>query len=740
VKIQLFLISIFCALNANAQDYLITFTGTGASTTVSTVKVENLTSGTSLIVNGNDILHLKAIITGVNSIKDDQLSKIKIYPNPMSDNSTLQIYPPVAGEAFISVLDITGKPVARIQSYLENSRQDFNLAGLKTGFYIINVKGNNYQLSEKLLSNGPSGGTIGIEKVNAVIQKREEKAPEKGSKGLPATVDMAYASGDRLKFTGISGNYSIVKIDIPTSDKTITFNFISCTDGDNNNYPVVEIGNQVWMAENLKTTKFNDGTAISLDTDNLEWSALEGTPKYCWYNNDPDTFKDEYGALYNWYVLYSGSDGIKNACPVGWHVPNYTEWTTLIQSATGGMLKETGFTHWLIPNTDASNETGFTALPGGERGPNGTYTGDGISGHWWSSSRDLLDDYRKQTFLILSSGGSVTKIGTKDPFGFSIRCVHGEMTLPTISTSAVSSVTNTSATSGGNIINNGYYDINDKGVIWSTSPNPIPIHNDYEMDGRYNITYIKNISGLVANTTYYVRAYFYTDHYYGPVYGNELVFKTYTGTVNDIDGNTYNTVTIGSQLWMAENLKTTKYNDGTSIPQVTDNTEWAGLSTPGYCWYNNDADANKSAYGALYNWYVLDNASNGGKNVCPALWQVPSDEDLTALTDYLIANGYGYQGAESDIAKALAAVSGWTLSPTSGTPGNDTSYNNFSGFTALPGGFRNIDGTFDKIMNDGYWWSSVDSWYRSMGSDYSKVYRGQWGKNHGFSVRCVHGP
>ena len=158
-----------------------------------------------------------------------------------------------------------------IQSYLENSRQDFNLAGLKTGFYFINVKGNNYQLSEKLLSNGQSGAAISIDKVNAEIQKTEEKAPEKVSKGLPATVDMAYTSGDRLKFTGISGNYSTVKIDIPTSDKTIAFKFIYCTDGDNNNYPVVEIGNQVWMAENLKTTRYYDGTVVNLVSDANSW-------------------------------------------------------------------------------------------------------------------------------------------------------------------------------------------------------------------------------------------------------------------------------------------------------------------------------------------------------------------------------------------------------------------------------------------------------------------------------------
>jgi uncharacterized protein (TIGR02145 family) len=524
VKIQLFLISVFCALNANAQDYLISFTGTGASTNVSTVKVENLTAGTSLIINGNDILHLKAIITGVNSIKDDQSSEIKIYPNPMSDNSTMQIYAPVAGDAVITVLDITGMPVARIQSYLENSRQDFNISGLKTGFYIINVKGNNYQFSEKVLSNGQPGRTIRIEKVNAIIQKTEEKAPEKISKGLPATVDMAYTTGDRLKFTGISGNYSMVKIDIPTSDKTIAFNFIYCTDGDNNNYPVVEIGSQLWMAENLKTTNFNDGTAIPQVTDNQEWSALESTPKYCWYNNDPATFKETYGALYNWSVLAALSNNGKNACPVGWHVPNLSEWSALNPGGYGGNLKETGYAHWLNPNTNASNETGFTALPGGERAPGSlSFNSNGLNGEWWSSTRSI--DYSRQTIVMSYGNGSVTKRGTKDPYGFSVRCIYGEIILPTITTTAVSSITNTSAISGENIISYGYYDVTTRGICWSTSPNPTIADYRWDME-EGSSTYAIKMNDLAANTTYYVRAYYYCNHYSDPVYGNELVFKT----------------------------------------------------------------------------------------------------------------------------------------------------------------------------------------------------------------------
>ncbi len=134
------LIAIFCALNANAQNYFVTFEGTGASTTVSTVKVDNLTANTSLTVNGSDILHL-TFSTVINPNENKQFPEMKIYPNPMTDNSIVQIYPPEAGLAMISVLDISGKLVSQIQSYLDNSLQVFRFSGFKSGFYVINVKG-----------------------------------------------------------------------------------------------------------------------------------------------------------------------------------------------------------------------------------------------------------------------------------------------------------------------------------------------------------------------------------------------------------------------------------------------------------------------------------------------------------------------------------------------------------------------------------------------------------------------
>lgn len=212
-----------------------------------------------------------------------------------------------------------------------------------------------------------------------------------------------------------------------------------------------------------------------------------------------------------------------------------------------------------------------------------------------------------------------------------------------------------------------------------------------------------------------------------------------TGTVTDIEGNVYKTITIGTQEWMAENLKTTKYNDGTSIPLVTGVTEWSNLTTPGYCWYDNDETTYKDTYGALYNWYTVNT-----DKLCPSGWHVPTDTEWTELENYLIANGYNYDGTTTGnkIGKSLVATSGWNSSSGVGDVGNDQSSNNATGFSAFPGGYRYYDGNFRNVGDSGYWWSSSESSTSNAYSRYLHYYRNYLGrydhrKHYGFSVRCL---
>jgi uncharacterized protein (TIGR02145 family) len=213
-----------------------------------------------------------------------------------------------------------------------------------------------------------------------------------------------------------------------------------------------------------------------------------------------------------------------------------------------------------------------------------------------------------------------------------------------------------------------------------------------------------------------------------------------SGTVTDIDGNVYPTVRIGNQWWMAENLKVTHYRNGDAIPNVTDNSEWTGLSTGAYASYDN-ADSNIATYGLLYNWYAVSDSSN----IAPAGWHVPTDEEFTALEEYLIANGYNWDGTTSGnkIGKSLASKTGWKPSDEAGTVGNDMSTNNTSGFSALPGGYRHYNlGTFLHVGSTGYWWSSTEysstiTWLRYLHYNYSGFYNIFWEKPYGFSMRLI---
>jgi uncharacterized protein (TIGR02145 family) len=212
------------------------------------------------------------------------------------------------------------------------------------------------------------------------------------------------------------------------------------------------------------------------------------------------------------------------------------------------------------------------------------------------------------------------------------------------------------------------------------------------------------------------------------------------GSMTDGESNSYKTVTIGTQTWMAENLKVTKYNDGSTIPNVTDATIWSNLTTGAVCTYNNTTNADTiRTYGRLYNWYAV----NTGK-LCPTGWHVPSDAEWSTLDAYLNANGYDYDGSTTDdaIAKSMASITGWASVSQTGDIGNNPSINNKSGFTALPGGVRSYDGAFNDIGGSGYWWSASENGTSNAYGRNLLYNRNSLNNNYnnevdGFSVRCL---
>jgi uncharacterized protein (TIGR02145 family) len=245
------------------------------------------------------------------------------------------------------------------------------------------------------------------------------------------------------------------------------------------------------------------------------------------------------------------------------------------------------------------------------------------------------------------------------------------------------------------------------------------------------------MTGLVAATVYYVRAYA-TNSSSLTGYGSQIVFST---AMIDNDGNKYGTVVIGSQVWMAENLKTTKYNDGVAIPNLTVSADWiAENGTLGhdgaYCWYSNDGTTYKGPFGGLYNWYAV----NTGK-LCPTGWHAPTDDEFNTLEMTLgmtlaQVNTYGWRG--TDQGSQLKDNGGWYA----GEDGTNT-----SGFTAVPAGYRYyLTGTFNNggAITDaiGGFWSITDdaattAWFRWVQGTHPQVYKAVVVKSAGKSVRCV---
>ena len=747
----------------------------------------------------------------------------------MTDYSLMEFYPPASGNAVISVFEMTGRLLAQTSAYLESSRQVFLLSGIKTGSYLINISGKSYRLYGKLLSNSTKNSKISIKHISS-YQSVGEKASDNELKGSQGTVNMAYTAGDRLKFTGISGNYSTVLTDIPTGNKTITFNFMPCTDGDGIHYPIVEIGKQIWMAENLKTTKYINGNLIGTTVPITLDISGETNPKYQWAYNGNDDNVNVYGRLYTWFA----ATDTRLLCPTGWFLPSLNEWYVLEDllggyEVAGGKLKETGLTHWNSPNSQASNITGFTALPGGFRNMDGSFINLGNKGEWYSSSpynslkvwfwytyyngagfsstydnkksglsvrclkytSPVVETFPVEIFTattctvsgkVASMGGATVNergvywgqstnpaaTGTKLQIGAGTGYYYAELTgltanttyyvtaygvnsygtsygdeisfttkpltAPILTTNPAGSITQAQAFTGGDISEDGGSPVIARGVCWSELENPT-ISDSHTSDGTGTGTFTSFISGLKASTKYFLRAY--AQNSTGTGYGQPVSFTTLSGgpivfnpaltygTVSDIEGNVYKTIQVGTQVWMAENLRTKKYNDNTSIPHVSDNTAWRNLTTPAYCWYNNDSSTYKTIYGALYNWYAV----NTGK-LCPAGWHVVHEDEYDALETYF-GDMYKVGGKMKE-----EGLVHW-VSPNNGAT-------NETGFTGLPGGFRDVSsgGAFSSMGYKGYWWSTAVDYYGDVAGGVLDYYHSglstySFHKTYGMSIRCI---
>jgi uncharacterized protein (TIGR02145 family) len=349
-----------------------------------------------------------------------------------------------------------------------------------------------------------------------------------------------------------------------------------------------------------------------------------------------------------------------------------------------------------------------------------TKTSDGTGAGSYTSNLSSLTDgttYYVKAYATNSKGTS---------YGVQQTLTTTAITAPILTTTAANNISYTTATSGGNIAFDGGAVVTARGVCWNTTGNPT-IADSKTSDGTGIGSYSSNLTSLTDGTVYFIRAY--ASNSKGINYGTESSFSTISmpsNAVKDIDGNIYTTVVIGTQTWMAENLKTTKYDDGTAIPNVTNGLVWSGLTTGAYCWYNHDAAKYKATYGALYNGYVV----NTGK-LCPTNWHIPSQAEWDVLISFL----GGVNLAAGKLKESGTAHWGYP----------NTGADNSSGFTALPGGvYSSYYGTFNDIGGTGNYLSSSEVNGRSdwvwvcvffNSSNLTGLIND--GKTTGNSVRCI---
>ena len=633
------------------------------------------------------------------------------------------------------------------------------------------------------------------------------------------------AYGNEVSFTTLSAAVPVV-IDPMSCPAAQT-----ATDHEGNVYATVQIGNQCWMRDNLRTTTSPSSGTYLIPSAGTGYTFTGKQAR--WYNNDSTTYAPmNYGLLYNWnaamdtfntaYGETSGNSSESNAvsvtfnghrrgiCPAGWHLPSDAEWNTMEATVSGSDWQSSyetsggnrgshagklaGGNNWTISYSSGGvpgnygyadrNASCFSAVPAGRcYGP--TFDNAGNNTYFWSSTQSAnLPNNVYQRYLSYGSGGVYRTSWQKNP-GYSVRCLRDNSgggsttTLPSVTTDTVSGITDTSATCGGNVTSDGGFPVTAHGVCWSTFPNPT-INDNYTIDGSGTGGFTSSITGLTTNTMYFVRAY--ATNSVGTAYGNEVRFNAIGGsapqdgqpcpgtpTVTDHEGNVYNTVQIGNQCWTKENLRTTTSpSTGTYlIPTVNAGTTSTGKQAR---WYDNDSTTYAPMnYGLLYNWNAAVDTFNTAygelsvniypsnevsvtfnghrRGICPAGWHLPSDAEWNTMEANV--SGLGWQtsyetsiGGRGTHAGMLSGGGDWATSTMSGSPGDyGNSYRNASFFSAVPAGCCIGPSFYDESLYANFWSSTQDgqsyAYYRHLAYNLSGVYRDNYPKDVGFSVRCL---
>jgi len=740
-------LSFLSVCHVNSQDFVVSFDGKGA--VIDSVIATNLSTEESIRVPGDATLILRKNYMGINTLGFEQGRLTVFYP-PGENNAIINFPSLLQQKISIQFSDISGRVLAQKGFNTSKGINQFTISAKQRGIYLINILAGDNCYNTKVILMGQ-----GSNNVDFLGYRMFEKSNEQIKSIGGDSYVLSYSDGDIISYEFHSGISTTIINEKAGTSAILSTDFHECVDYESYSYRIVNIGDQWWMAENLRSTRYADGTEISLLEDNDLWFHLLPTEKACcFYNNDKSL---GYGVLYTHTAALLSPDSLtfQGICPDGWHLPNNDEWVDLgnylidngynwDETTTGNKIGKSLASNsgWSISEhiagavgniLNTNNSTGFNAMPAGFRShESGTFQNEGISGNWWS--RTEHSDTTGNKWYLETNNSSLNQHHNHKSTGYSVRCIRND----NVSMLANFTVDNTVVSMGDTVKftdlssgepTNWDWDFGD----CNTSKEQHPSHI-YTSPGTYSVNLAINSS--LEFKTDYIR-----------------VTESEISTVSDTEGNQYKTIKIGKQWWMAENLKSTRYSDGTEIPHVTDNTEWGSLAadntTKAWCFYNNDESL---GFGAQYTYAAAVNGTpyNGSDNVqgiCPDGWHVPVEEEWTELENYLIANGYNYDGSiiGNKISKSLASVSGWTESSNEGAIGNFQENNNKSGFNGQSGGYRSYystTGEFAGAGDGGYWWMATDffdetAMYWNLFYNYKHVLRDYTFKRTGLSVRCL---
>ena len=384
---------IFTILTVNlvAQDITVSFKPSDTGAVIDSFQAINLATNDTVRLKGNETLTLINLTSGISSVQN---RKGSIFPNPSNGSATLQFSTSAGEDATIQVVNASGQLVMEKKQAITAGAHSFSVGFPGPGIYVVLVRAGNQVLSFKEVSNmswiqEPSLSYLGSS------QRTLELAT---LKSVTTGKTLNYSTGNNIMYTLYSGKNSRVMVAQPTKSQTIDVAFYPCADKDGKNYKTVIIGGQVWMAENLAYLPYT--------TDSKTYSRTDP----CYYVSNFAT----YGVLYNWSAALT-------ACPLGWHLPTWNEWVVLANNlggagVAGGKMKST--MGWESPNEGATNESCFSALPGGRW--NFGFSGVG-NGSWWSSWED---NKSVATCVVLCWRNSMLDIDWDDKYiGMSVRCL-----------------------------------------------------------------------------------------------------------------------------------------------------------------------------------------------------------------------------------------------------------------------------------------------------------------------------